>query len=302
MYDFVTKRYSILIFSHNSIFAEAMSAKSDEDIVIPSVFVGETTGKFLTSSFSNYSEFAIIINDDLPFNINTHLIIPFSIVVGLCFITMVSRWGKLIYKNFNKIFILQIGFMVVKCVREQRRMRRYRLPSNLLKKIPTIKFTKGTNYDLCAICLDEYIEGEKLRVLPCSHAYHAKCVDPWLTKNRRVCPVCKRKVFARGEQRPRRRRSSSDSMSDSDTDDRTPLLRNPPGNAGVSSHGTFGDQRTQRDAAMNNSNRGTASDQPYQPPPRINPFDRIPTMTNSQSSDNESGNDVSRFGRISFRR
>uniref|UniRef100_A0A183DY55 RING-type domain-containing protein n=1 Tax=Gongylonema pulchrum TaxID=637853 RepID=A0A183DY55_9BILA len=36
----------------------------------------------------------------------------------------------------------------------------------------------------CSICLEEYKEGQELRVLFCGHEFHPKCVDPWLLSNR----------------------------------------------------------------------------------------------------------------------
>lgn len=58
---------------------------------------------------------------------------------------------------------------VVKCIKDRRRMRRYRLPSSSLKAIPTSKYKKGDPYETCAICLEDYVEGDKLRLLPCAH-------------------------------------------------------------------------------------------------------------------------------------
>ncbi|KAF8405064.1 hypothetical protein HHK36_009961 [Tetracentron sinense] len=45
--------------------------------------------------------------------------------------------------------------------------------------------------EICAICLEDYRDGETLRVLPCQHEFHASCVDSWLTKWGTFCPVCK---------------------------------------------------------------------------------------------------------------
>ncbi|XP_058800434.1 E3 ubiquitin-protein ligase RNF13-like isoform X2 [Phymastichus coffea] len=178
---------------------EQMSAKDATNITIPSVFVSEFTGSLLKEVYRYDEDYFVLIND-MPINFNTHLLLPFAIVVGICFLVMVI-------------------FMIVRCIKDRRRQRRHRLPNSSLKKIPTHKYTKGDPYETCAICLEDYLENEKLRVLPCAHAYHTKCIDPWLTKNRRVCPVCKRKVFAADE------RVETDSESDSDADDSTPLIR-----------------------------------------------------------------------------
>ncbi|KAF9298400.1 hypothetical protein BGZ88_006879 [Linnemannia elongata] len=43
----------------------------------------------------------------------------------------------------------------------------------------------------CSICLCEYIAGDRVRVLPCTHEYHAECIDIWLTNKSTQCPLCK---------------------------------------------------------------------------------------------------------------
>uniref|UniRef100_A0A6I8PEX9 Ring finger protein 13 n=1 Tax=Ornithorhynchus anatinus TaxID=9258 RepID=A0A6I8PEX9_ORNAN len=91
--------------------------------------------------------------------------------------------------------ILIVIFMITKFVQDRHRARRNRLRKDQLKKLPIHKFKK---------------------------AYHCKCVDPWLTKTKKTCPVCKQKVVPS--------QGDSDSETDSsqeenEVSEHTPLLR-----------------------------------------------------------------------------
>lgn len=41
----------------------------------------------------------------------------------------------------------------------------------------------------CSICLGEYEEGEALFKLPCTHVFHAECINSWCSSHSR-CPLC----------------------------------------------------------------------------------------------------------------
>lgn len=49
----------------------------------------------------------------------------------------------------------------------------------------------GSSGDTCAICIDTLENDDDIRGLTCGHAFHASCLDPWLTSRRASCPLCK---------------------------------------------------------------------------------------------------------------
>lgn len=52
--------------------------------------------------------------------------------------------------------------------------------------------------EACAICLEDYNNGDMLRHLPCKHEFHKICIDSWLTKWGIFCPICKLEVTLGG--------------------------------------------------------------------------------------------------------
>ncbi|XP_039079025.1 E3 ubiquitin-protein ligase RLIM-like [Hyaena hyaena] len=59
-------------------------------------------------------------------------------------------------------------------------------------------FGEGCALKACSICITEYTEGNKLRILPCTHEFHVHCIDRWLSENS-TCPICRREVVGSAE-------------------------------------------------------------------------------------------------------
>ncbi|KAK8597911.1 hypothetical protein V6N13_095305 [Hibiscus sabdariffa] len=78
-------------------------------------------------------------------------------------------------------------------------------PESVVDSFPLRSHTKmnaaecGDAVDQCHICLAEYEEGDKIRVLPCQHEFHMACVDKWLKEIHGVCPLCRGDVRNGGE-------------------------------------------------------------------------------------------------------
>eukprot|EP00268_Persea_americana_P015325 TRINITY_DN1701_c0_g1_i1.p1 TRINITY_DN1701_c0_g1~~TRINITY_DN1701_c0_g1_i1.p1 ORF type:complete len:295 (-),score=38.90 TRINITY_DN1701_c0_g1_i1:412-1296(-) len=70
------------------------------------------------------------------------------------------------------------------------------LDSAVLRSLPVFVFSSKTHQDSleCAVCLSEFEDGEKGRLLPkCNHRFHIDCIDMWFHSHS-ACPLCRSDV------------------------------------------------------------------------------------------------------------
>lgn len=70
------------------------------------------------------------------------------------------------------------------------------LKKSRLRQIPVAVYGAGVDIPAtdCPICLGEFMDGEKVRVLPeCRHGFHVRCIDMWLVSHS-SCPTCRRSL------------------------------------------------------------------------------------------------------------
>ncbi|KAI3690074.1 hypothetical protein L2E82_48049 [Cichorium intybus] len=129
------------------------------------------------------------------------IIVLFVVVIFLVFLHLYARWYLLRLQRRNQ---------------SRRRSRRNRssrivfyvdtnnglavptggLDQTVLKRLPLFVYSSETHDNLpeCAVCLSEFEEGEKGRILPkCKHSFHTECIDMWFHSNS-TCPLCRSPV------------------------------------------------------------------------------------------------------------
>ncbi|XP_073045341.1 RING-H2 finger protein ATL80-like [Primulina eburnea] len=70
------------------------------------------------------------------------------------------------------------------------------LPRLTIESIGEVRYKRGEALRDCCICLSEFEEEERLRVLTkCGHAFHVACIDTWLMSHMN-CPVCRAPILS----------------------------------------------------------------------------------------------------------
>ncbi|XXG40457.1 hypothetical protein AAC387_Pa01g1169 [Persea americana] len=91
----------------------------------------------------------------------------------------------------------------------------------------------------CSICLKDFREDEKLRLLPnCIHAFHLPCIDTWL-KSKANCPLCRMKVISNPMSSLPKDPSSSSSFSGSEEEPQNRIGVETNGSDGVRGNHSF---------------------------------------------------------------
>ncbi|PRQ42704.1 putative transcription factor C2H2 family [Rosa chinensis] len=91
------------------------------------------------------------------------------------------------------------------------------LKKSHLRQIPVAVYGEGIHIPAteCPICLGEFEDGEKVRVLPkCNHGFHVRCIDTWLVSHS-SCPNCRHSLLEQQQPSKKTRTTSRSTTSTS---------------------------------------------------------------------------------------
>ncbi|KAK4488629.1 hypothetical protein RD792_004398 [Penstemon davidsonii] len=91
------------------------------------------------------------------------------------------------------VVVVVIASAAILSIIINRLLRRFRMldasANDASNELASVVIEDNNDNGECTVCLSEFEPNEQLRFLPCSHVFHAECVDSWLLTSR-TCPLC----------------------------------------------------------------------------------------------------------------
>ena len=126
----------------------------------------------LVNGTSSSAQFKLILDDpdaNPTFELRDHFSDLFVLLFYMVLYTFIAVTGL--------CSLVGLLYILFRCFQNYKR---HYLSRAAVRKLPTRKFKRGEINDFsetCAVCLEDFQENDKLRVLPCDHANHTKCID-----------------------------------------------------------------------------------------------------------------------------
>ncbi|XP_005373393.1 PREDICTED: E3 ubiquitin-protein ligase ZSWIM2 isoform X2 [Chinchilla lanigera] len=105
-----------------------------------------------------------------------------------------QRWCSLEKKSHEDVKYLDIKSKIEeKMPHYQEKEGEVYTPKHVVKSLPLLLITKNSKLLApgcqCRLCLKSFQLGQHMRLLPCSHKFHRKCIDSWLFHKCNACPI-----------------------------------------------------------------------------------------------------------------
>jgi len=73
---------------------------------------------------------------------------------------------------------------------------RQEIINKIINDYPLHSYVPGSDKnETCSICLEKLRKNDVIRTLGCMHAFHQRCLDPWLQTNL-ICPLCRNPLIS----------------------------------------------------------------------------------------------------------